>query len=198
MHQDFANWKERDTAIRRRVQIQPCIPQHLFEFFPSPAAAYRRINKLRKRQRNGIRHVGSVSTREDLIGRPCDVYSNGWRPKPDNLFHEVMLTSFLLLYPQADVERGLRVNSEIRPDAEINMANIKYFVELDTGKQTHAQLRYKWFRRYRDVRDYLLFVTLVEEYRLPRVIQNAKLVHDIALFHDVRSSASQSIWCCLD
>jgi hypothetical protein len=93
-----------------------------------------------------------------------------------------MVTEFLLLFPKAQVVRGYNVDKRIRPDAEIAIGDLRFLLELDTGKMTHRQLRFKWLKRYAGVTDYMLFVTLGSSDRLDRVIRNAKRVHDIALF----------------
>jgi hypothetical protein len=113
-------------------------------------------------------------------GRPLVVYCNGWRPKEDHMRHEVLLTDFLLRYPQASVRRGYDVDQPIRADAEMVLNSRRYFVELDTGEMTHRQVRQRW-SVYRDVTDFLLVVTSSES-RLEGLRRNAEAVAGIALF----------------
>lgn len=93
----------------------------------------------------------------------------------------------MLLYPDArNVKRGPFVNRLIRPDAEYTYGKKRFFVELDTGEETHRQVLAKWHRNYRGVLpgyqfDYLLVVTLKED-RLPTLIARAKKVSQVALF----------------
>jgi hypothetical protein len=114
-------------------------------------------------------------------GRPERVYCNGWKPKCDQLRHELLLTDFLLLYPEADTLRGWAVNRRLRPDAEMTLAGYFYRIELDTGEQTFAQVRRRQ-ARYAGIEDYLLYVTLTEK-RLEGLRRHAhEAVKRIAMF----------------
>ena len=114
------------------------------------------------------------------FGRPERVYSNSWTPKADHLRHELLLTDFLLCYPEADVLRGWLVNKRIRPDAEMRINGRLFNVELDTGHQSYAQVRRRQ-QRYAGVQDLLLYVTLKSS-RLAGLIRNSNAVQSIALF----------------
>lgn len=118
------------------------------------------------------------------------------------LFHEVMLTYFLLLYPYArDIVRGPRVDKRIRPDAEFTYGRKRLYIELDTGEESHAQVRGKWNSNYRGVVpgrqfDLLLVVTLSDK-RLSNLISNANKVAPFALFttlEAVRSDPFGLVW----
>lgn len=106
--------------------------------------------------------------------------SNSWKPKSDQLRHEVLLTDFLLGYPDAEVVRGLTVNDRIRPDAEMVLGGRKFYVELDTGEMNHSRVQQR-HAAYAGVQDFLLFVTLSAA-RMPRLIAGAEAVREIALF----------------
>ncbi len=113
-------------------------------------------------------------------GPPEIAYCNSWKPKSDQLRHEVLLTDLLLSYPSADVVRGWKVDQRLRPDAEMTLDGRKFYVELDTGHLNHRRVSDR-LRNYQGVKDYLLFVTLSER-RLPRLIADAQSVREIALF----------------
>ena len=63
-------------------------------------------------------------------GRPQDVYCNAWHPKPDHLRHDVLLTDFLLCYPESEIVRGPRVNKKILPDAQMTLDGSLFFEDL--------------------------------------------------------------------
>ena len=71
-------------------------------------------------------------------GRPFDVYANRLSPQRKHLWHEVLLTTFLLLYEGSGlvIRDPKEVNRQLRPDAEIFMADKLFYVELDTGSET--------------------------------------------------------------
>ncbi len=128
-------------------------------------------------------------------GRPQDVYCNGWRPKPDMLRHEVLLTDFLLLYGTARVRRGYDVDESIRPDAELWLSGRKFNVELDTGELSHRQVEERW-SLYRNVKEYLLVVTCSQA-RLEGLLQCAEPVSGIAMFTTLdaaKDSPHGEIW----
>lgn len=91
-------------------------------------------------------------------GRPEKVYCNSYRPKFDQLLHELLLTDFLLAYPDADVLRGWAVDRHRRPDAEMTLDGDHFDVELDTGEQSYAQVRRRQ-QRYIGSENRVLYVT---------------------------------------
>lgn len=128
-------------------------------------------------------------------GRPERVYCNGWKPKPDQLRHELLLTDFLLCYPEADVLRGWLVNKRIRPDAEMMLQGRLFYVELDTGHQSYSQVRRRQ-RVYAGVEELLLYVTLKQS-RKAGLIRASKSVSSIALFTtlaQVQTDPCGAIW----
>ncbi|MBI5760025.1 MAG: hypothetical protein HZA46_16025 [Planctomycetales bacterium] len=128
-------------------------------------------------------------------GRPETVYCNLWKPKSDHLRHEVWLTDFLLCYPAAQIVRGWRVDSRIRPDAEMTLDDQKFYVELDTGEQSYRQVRERQ-RAYAGVQDFLLYVTLSPR-RMAGLIEQSHAVHNIALFTtlaQVQADPHGKIW----
>ena len=114
-------------------------------------------------------------------GRPENVYCNGWKPKYDQLRHELLLTDFLLSYPESTTLRGWAVTRRLRPDAEMTLGGYFYYVELDTGEESYAQVRRRQ-ARYAGVGDYVLYVTLSTR-RLDGLRRHAhEAVKPIALF----------------
>ena len=92
-----------------------------------------------------------------------------------------MLTDFLLSYPDCDVLRGWAVSRRLRPDAEMRLGDYFYYVELDTGEQSYAQVRRRQ-TRYAGIEDFVLYVTMTEK-RLDGLRRQAhEAVRRIALF----------------
>jgi len=72
------------------------------------------------------------------------------------------------------------VNRKIRADAEMKLGGELFYVELDTASETLAQYRRRQ-RAYKNVRSYLLFVTLSED-RMQNLIEDSDAIKTIALF----------------
>ena len=128
-------------------------------------------------------------------GRPEVVYCNGWKPKADQLRHELLLTDFLLCYPETDVLRGWLVNRRIRPDAEMTKDGRLFYVEFDTGHESYAQVRRRQ-KVYAGVQDILLYVTMTKT-RMAGLIRNSDSVKSIALFttlEQVMSNPTGDVW----
>lgn len=131
----------------------------------------------------------------ESTGRPEIAYCNSWRPKSNQLRHEVWLTDFLLCYPDAEVVRGWKVDTHIRPDAELTLHGRKFYVELDTGEQSHRQVRDRQ-QAYTGVQDFLLYVTLSPR-RMAGLIERSRAVQNIALFTtlgQVQSDPHGDVW----
>jgi hypothetical protein len=140
-----------------------------------------------------LKLIGTIMTRDN--GRPENVYGN-WKVPYWQLRHELRLTDFLLCYPESDVLRGHIVNRRIRPDAEMTLNGIFYFVELDTGEQTLSQV----CRRqavYAGVEDFVLYVTTTERRRESLRRNCSEAVRKIALFgvlDDVMRQPHGAVW----
>lgn len=170
---------EREQSRERAVELvnqHVCVMRHLAPLFSCRATGYRAVAELRRQRQ--LRVVGHVVMK--ATGRPETVFCNTWKPKADQLRHEVYVTDFLLAYPEADVVRGWRVDRRIRPDAEMTLRGHKLFVELDTGEQSHRQVRERQLA-YAGVQGFLLYVTLSER-RMDGLIKHAEAVKGIALF----------------
>jgi hypothetical protein len=112
--------------------------------FPTQKKARRRLHRLVERKR--VRMLGTVSLK---CGRPEQVYGRG-RWNGTNLLHEVQLTRVLLRIDASDVRRGPgEVDDYLRPDAEVVIGGVRYFLELDCGTMNYADMVRKRFARYR-------------------------------------------------
>lgn len=121
------------------------------------------------------------------------------RVKRDNARHECYLTEFLALYWRfaEALRRGPDVDRERLPDAELTIGGTRYFVELDTGEETHRQLRGR-FKKLSGAADTVLFVTLGRDRRLGGVLQTATGFEDLPLvattFAAVYSDPFGRVW----
>ena len=86
----------------------------------------------------------------NATGPPEIVYC-GWQPKTDNLFHEVMITEFRLMFPNDEFHRNVSVG-RTRADGLIIRNGNRGYVELDTGQMSNQQMHAKW-QRYAGVQD---------------------------------------------
>ena len=121
-------------------------------------------------------------------GRPERVFCNGYEPQRNHLKHEVWLPDFLLPYDEYSVmRRGNDVDQRIRPDAEMEMDDQKYFVELDTGTVHHPKQRKRW-KRYDKVADEFLLVVTSSKKRMKNLISSADGVRSIALFTTLKEA----------
>jgi hypothetical protein len=128
-------------------------------WFPTKSKALRRLNRLTLRRR--IRFVGTVSRKP---GRPEHVYCR-WRPKPDQLLHEVRLTEVCLRLDAGQILRGPHATDRhLRPDAEVWINGQPYYLELDRGTMGYAQIERR-FWLYRECPHAVLWVCSTEERR---------------------------------
>ncbi|MCA9075848.1 MAG: hypothetical protein KDA93_12495 [Planctomycetaceae bacterium] len=131
----------------------------------------------------------------NTAGPPVRAYCNGWKPKRDQLRHEILTTDFLLGYPSADVVRGWDVDPHIRPDATMQLDGITYHIETDTGSESFRRIR-KRQKVYAHVDDFVLYVTLSER-RLQGLMQHSQQIQRIALFTTLERAISDprgKIW----
>src|SRR5262245_51320107 len=108
--------RQRDARVCWLLEMHPVTAVMLVRlgWFPTRNKALRRLHRLVLRRR--VRLVGAVSRK---AGRPENVYCS-WRPKPDQLLHEVELTELCLRLDASKILRGPHVlDSEVRPDAEV-------------------------------------------------------------------------------
>jgi hypothetical protein len=146
--------RSRDTRVVWLLGRHPVTAATLVAlgWFPTRAKALRRLGRLVARGR--IRLVGTVCRK---AGRPEHVYCR-WRPKADQLLHEVELTELCLRIDAAEVRRGPHATDAwVRPDAEVTIGGRPFYVELDRDTMGHAQLARR-FRLYEDVPHHVLWV----------------------------------------
>src|SRR5262249_18480398 len=92
LRRDVAFARLRDERVCWLLETHPVTAAMLVRigWFPSKTKALKRLNRLVRRKR--IRLIGSVCRKP---GRPEHVYCR-WRPKADQLLHEVQLTEVCL------------------------------------------------------------------------------------------------------
>ena len=176
------DWRGRDNKVITLATEHVACTRHLLLPFPSKQTGYRRLRILQ--EQGLIRKVGEVMLQD--AGRPESIFCNGWKPKYDQLRHEVMLTDFLLLYAEASNVRGWYVDSTIRPDAEMTLGDQCYFVELDSGHMSLSQITRRQ-RVYRDTQNLVLYVTLLSDRRVEGLRKASKAIANIALFTTLES-----------
>lgn len=142
-------------------------------WFPSRAKAQARLRKLARRGR--IHLVGTLSKKG---GRPEHVYCR-WRPQA--LQHEVELTDVCFRLDASEVRRGPSVRDRfILPDAEVVLAGETYYLELDRGTMSHAQLARR-FRVYEGCPHFSLWVCSSPA-RVRALAEGAGRLRNTALF----------------
>lgn len=137
--------RERDARIRWLLDTHPVTAAMLVRvgWFPTKNKALRRLNRLVERGR--VRLVGTVRRK---TGRPEHVFCR-WRPKVDQLLHEVELTDLCLRLDAGRILRGPQVtDSHIRPDAEVWINGRLYYVELDRATTGSGKIERDRFRKY--------------------------------------------------
>jgi hypothetical protein len=144
--------------------------------FPNRKKASQRLHRLTQRHR--LRVLGTVSLKG---GRPEHVYARG-RWKTDTLYHEVQLTRVCLKLHAGEIRRGAgEVDPELRPDAEAVIAGTRYFLEMDCGTMTYADVVAKRFTRYRTTDDVVLWICSSEK-RRDGLRRHAEMIRGTALF----------------
>lgn len=159
-------------------------------WFLTKKKALKRLATLIKRRR--IHLVGTVSRG---IGRPEHVYCR-WRPKPDQLVHEVLLSDLCFRLDAGRILRGPHGrNTEIWPDAEVCIRGQVYYLELDRGTMGYGQIARR-FQKYEGCPHFVLWVCSSEE-RLEGMRRRAERIRATALFttlEKARLSPHDAIW----
>src|SRR2546423_4546487 len=130
--------RERDARVCWLLGMHPVTAAMLVSlgWFPNRNKALKRLRRLVVRKR--IRLVGTVCRK---AGRPEHVYC-GYRPKADQLLHEVELTELCLRLDAGAIARGPHVTDDrVRPDAQVWINGQVYYLELDRGSMGSAQIR---------------------------------------------------------
>ncbi len=175
--QSTAFARTRDERLLWLLGLHPMTAEMLVRigWFPSRAKALKRLRRLAARGR--IRFVGTVGRNG---GRPEHVFCR-WRPKADDLLHEVGLTELCLRLDAASILRGPHATDRtIRPDAEVRINDRLYYLENDTGSIGYAQM-VRRFRLYQDFPHFTLWVCPTPD-RRDGLRQRAELIRHCALF----------------
>jgi hypothetical protein len=151
----------RDARIEWLLDAHPVTAGMLAQigWFPTSAKARRRLRRLVARDR--VFCVGTVSRGH---GRPEQVYCR-WRPKSDDLLHELELTELCFRLDAGTILRGPHVlDAARRPDAEVTINGQPYYLELDRGTMGYGQLDRR-FRLYEGFPHFVLWVCPTVERR---------------------------------
>lgn len=175
--QRIAVARERDVRVCWLLGQHPVTAAMLVRlgWFPNRNKALRRLRRLVGQNR--IRLVGTVSRKH---GRPEQVYCR-WRPKVDQLIHEVELTELCLCLDAGKILRGPHTTDDhIRPDAEVWIGGRVFYLELDRGTMSYAQIERR-FRLYENCSHFVLWVCPTEE-RKDGLRSRAARLRQTALF----------------
>ena len=154
-------------------------------------------------------------------GRPQYVYANKLNPAPKDIWHEVLVTDFLLEYEEGAVmyRQPSVVNQHLHPDAEMILSGKLFYIEVDSGTETHTQVaeqlqhytsqsnllpangkhpeRYQTFQ----LEDVFLLLVTSSETRLENLKETCKPVQTIVLLSTLErviNDASGDIWEAID
>jgi hypothetical protein len=184
--------RARDERIAWLLTMHPVTAAMLVAigWFPTRAKALRRLRRLAARGR--VRFVGSVCRK---LGRPEHVYCR-WRPKSDDLLHEIELTELCFRLDAARILRGPHATDDrIRPDAEVRLNGQLYYLELDCGTMGYAQMERR-FRLYEAFPHFVLWVCPTPERRDGLRARAQRLRHCalFATFAEALADPHAAIW----
>lgn len=169
--------RKRDARIRWLLDMHPVTAAMLVRigWFRSKNKALRRLRRLVGKKQ--IRLVGTVCRK---TGRPEHVYCR-WRPKLDSLLHEVELTELCFHLDAGKIARGPHATDKsLLPDAEVWIRGQLYYLELDRGTMSYAQLARR-FQKYEGCRQLVLWVCSSED-RRDGMRRRAESIRSVALF----------------
>ncbi len=150
--------RERDARVCSLLDTHPVTAAMLVAlgWFPSRNKAYGRLRRLLRKRR--VLLVGAVGA----SGGPEKVYCR-WRPKADQLRHELDLTRVCLQLSASRIHRGPAVNDlAISPDAEVWINGHVFYLELDRGTMRLKQIERR-FARYEACPHFSLWVCADEK-----------------------------------
>ncbi|WP_407652642.1 replication-relaxation family protein [Aporhodopirellula aestuarii] len=110
-------------------------------------------------KRGSVKEVGTVLLKD--TGRKNKVFCTQ-DIRPDRVRHELYLTKWLLNQEADYVVRYADVDASLRPDAELHFEDGLLFVELDTGSESHEQVRQR-MAVYQNCTDPVVWVCLTEK-----------------------------------
>jgi hypothetical protein len=169
--------RTRDARICWLLEMHPVTSSMLVSlgWFTRASKARKRLRRLVARKR--VRLIGTVCRRS---GRPEHVFCR-WTPKADQLLHEVELTELCFRLDAGTILRGPHVTDKyVRPDAEVWINGQLYYLELDRGTMSYAQIARRYLR-YKDSRHLVLWVCSSQE-RRDGLRRRAVSIRHIALF----------------
>ncbi len=184
--------RRRDARVFWLLDMHPVTAEMLARlgWFPSKAKALKRLRVLARRRR--VKQVGTVSRH---AGRPEHVWCR-WRPKHDQLLHEVELTDVCLRLHAERIVRGPHVtDSEVRPDAQLWIGGACYYLEIDRGTSAYSRIAAR-FRAYERCPHLSLWVCPTEA-RRDGLRERAGALRRTALFAtsaDVLASPHGPVW----
>jgi hypothetical protein len=170
--------RERDARVCWLLEQHPVTADMLLRLglFPNRAKALKRLRRLAEKKQ--VRLVGMVSRK---AGRPEHVWCR-WTPAAQHLLHEVELTELCLRLFASEIRRGPHVaDHHVLPDAEIRINGELYYLELDRGSMSYAQLERQRFRKYEGCPHLTLWVCPTET-RLEGMRRRAERLRATALF----------------
>ncbi len=170
--------RQRDARVCWLLDTHPATAAVLvgLGLFPSRNKALKRLRRLVERRR--VRLVGTVCRK--AAGRPEHVWCR-WRPKVDQLLHEVELTELLLRLDVGALLRGPHLaDTQVRPDAELRLNGRRYYLELDRGTISYRQVARR-FQKYESCPQLSLWICATEE-RMEGMRQRAGHLRHTALF----------------
>ena len=167
----------RDETVASLINTHPVTAALLVErgLFPTRKKARERLRVLTRQKR--IHRVGVIWRK---AGSPENVYCL-WRPKSDQLPHEVELSALCLRLSATTVRRGPGVKDRtVRPDAEVQINDDLFYLELDRGSMRIDQIEER-LAKYRGCPHMALWVCPNQK-RLEAVRRAANAVVRDALF----------------
>lgn len=186
--------RQRDERLRWLLDMHPVTAAMLVEigWFPSKHKALKRLQRLVEKKQ--IRIAGTICRK---AGRPEHVYGRGRWVKADQLLHEIELSALCLRLHAATIQRGpLVADREVLPDAEVWINGHCYYLELDRGTMSYAQLVKQRFRKYERCPHLVLWVCSSAA-RREGLRQRAESLRHIALFATLAEALAtphEAIW----
>lgn len=170
--------RARDAHICWLLETHPVTAGMLVElgWFSNRGKALKRLRRLTEKKR--IRLVGTICEKP---GRPQHAFCR-YRPKADQLLHEVELTRVCLRLDAGKILRGPEIeNTDLAADAEVWINGQRYYLELDRGTSCVQQVVRRRFAKYEGCTSIVLWVCPTEAIRDGRR-RHGQAIRSIALF----------------
>lgn len=168
------DWRERAEGALGLLRQHPATLEQLVEagHFASYATAARWVQRAAEREK--LKFIGYVK----WGGGQRKVFC-GWRPKLNQLLHEVLLTQFLLPFLHLEIRRGKYVKKRLNPDATI-LGEPVVHVELDRDTEGYRQAKRR-MQVYKNCPDLVVWVAPTMA-RMEGLRQRAAVIEQTALF----------------